>query len=87
MNQITDRDVINPEALAQAITVWRCDRSDEADITLEAVLLQQGVIAPHEAIEHIEAVRNGSSEIVGLFIQLDDGAMFSIDRDGQVHTA
>jgi len=87
MNQTTDRDAINPQALAEAITVWRCDRSDEADIALEAVLLEQGIITPDEAIEQIEAVRNGSSEIIGLFIRLESDEMFTIDRDGQVHAA
>lgn len=83
----TDRDAINPEALAEAITTWCCDRSDEADIALEAVFLEQGVITPDEAIEQIEAVRNGSSEIIGLFIRLDTDEMFTVDRDGQVHAA
>lgn len=83
----TDRDAINPQALAEAITVWRCDRSDEADIALEAALLEQGIITPDEVIEQIEAVRNGSSEIIGLFIRLESDEMFTIDRDGQVHAA
>jgi len=83
----TDRDAINPQALAEAITTWRCDRSDEADIALEAALLEQGIITPDEAIEQIEAVRNGSSEIIGLFIRLDSNEMFTIDRDGQIHAA
>jgi hypothetical protein len=83
----TDRDAINPQALAEAITVWRCDRSDEADIALEAALLEQGIITPDEAIEQIEAVRNGSSEIIGLFIRLESDEMFTIDRDGQIHAA
>jgi hypothetical protein len=87
MTQTTDRDAINPQALAEAITTWRCDRSDEADIALEAALLEQGIITPDEAIEQIEAVRNGSSEIIGLFIRLDSDEMFTIDRDGQVHAA
>lgn len=87
MNQTTDRDAINPQALAEAITTWRCDRSDEADIALEASLLEHGVITPDEAIEQIEAVRNGSSEIIGLFIRLESDEMFTIDRDGQVHAA
>ena len=87
MTQTTDRDAINPEALAEAITIWRCDRSDEADIALEAVFLEQGVITPDETIEQIEAVRNGSSEIVGLFIRLDTDEMFTVDRDGQIHAA
>ena len=83
----TDRDAINPQALAEAITVWRCDRSDEADIALEAALLEQGIITPDEAVEQIEAVRNGSSEIIGLFIRLDNGDMLVIDREGQSHAA
>ena len=87
MTQTTDRDAINPEALAEAIATWRCDRSEEADIALEAALLEQGVITPDEAIEQIEAVRNGSSEIIGLFIRLDTDEMFTVDRDGQVRVA
>lgn len=82
MNTTTDRDAINPEALAAAVDAYRWN-SDEADIALEAVLLEQGVINPSEAIDQIEPIV--SDELIGLFIRLDDGTMFGISRGGAVH--
>lgn len=82
MTQTTDRDAINPEILAQAVAVYRWN-DDEADIALEAVLLEQGVIAPHEIVELIEPIVN--ERLLGLFIQLTDGTMFSVTVGGAVH--
>lgn len=81
MTQTTDRNAINPEILAQAVATYRWN--DEADIALEAVLLEQGVINPAEVIELIEPIVN--EQLLGLFIQLTDGTMFSVTVGGAVH--
>lgn len=78
-----DRDPIDPQALAAAVGAYRWN-SDEADIALEAVLLEQGVISPSEAIEQIELVV--SDQLIGLFIRLDTDEMFTVDREGAVET-
>lgn len=84
----TDRDAINPQALAEAITLWRCDRSVEADIALDAALLAQGVISPEEAVAEVTPVREGSSEIVGINVVIEaymfEQVTLFINRDGEV---
>lgn len=55
MNQTTDHDASNPEALAQAVHAYlHATYSDEADIALETALLEQGVMTPDETVERIE---------------------------------
>ena len=80
---ITDRDAIDPQALAAAVDAYRWN-SDEADIALEAVLLEQGVISALEAIEQIEPIVN--DQLIGLIIRLDTGEMFTVDREGGVES-
>ena len=88
MTQTTDRDAINPQALAEAITAYltSTDPQDERDVALEAAFIDQGVMTHDEAINHISPVTSGP-EIVGLFIQFDDASMIAVRRDGQVHAA
>ncbi|TXH51129.1 MAG: hypothetical protein E6Q97_19040 [Desulfurellales bacterium] len=66
MNQTTDHDASNPEALAQAVHAYlhAADR-DEADIALEAALLKQGVMTPDETVNRIE--QGAFGEIVIFF--------------------
>lgn len=75
MNQATntDRDAINPEALALAVRSYIRPqiRSDEADVTLEAALLEQGVMAPHEAIESIDIDTYGVIVVVEVTLFID----------------
>ena len=88
MNQATDRDAADTQALAQAITTYltSTDPQDERDVALEAAFIDQGVMTPDEAINQISPVTSGP-EIVGLFIQFDDASMIAVCRDGQVHAA
>jgi hypothetical protein len=83
-----DRDAADPAAVALALRAYLRPqiRRDEADIAFEAALLEQGVMAPTEAVEQFEVVADGP-EIRGLFIRLDSGAMFVLDRAGCVHVA
>lgn len=75
-----------PTALAQAVRIYvLAANRDEAGVTLEAELLRSGVMIPDEAIEQIEPIVN--DQLIGLFIRLDDGTMFTIDREGQIHAA
>lgn len=87
MTQITSRtqfDAIDPQALADAVLVYlvaaagEAAITDEADIALEAALLEQGVIAPHEVITHIAA------DLFSVEIHLDDGSIFEVNISGQV---
>jgi hypothetical protein len=92
MTQTTTRNVrLSPAqraAVAGALDAYLLGTgpADERDIALEAVLLEQGVMAPTEAIGHIDIVVDGP-EIRGLFIRLDSGAMFVLDREGRTHVA
>lgn len=88
MTQTTDRDAADTQALAQAVTAYltSTDPQDERDVALEAAFIDQGVMAPDEAINQISPVTSGP-EIVGLFIQFDDASMVAIRRNGQVHAA
>ena len=83
MTQITSRtqfDAIDPQALAADVLVYltTAEGNDEADIALEAALLEQGVIAPHEVIAHIIA------DLFSVEIHLDDGSIFEVNISGQV---
>lgn len=86
MTQTLDRDAADTQALVDAFIAYLTSTTpqDERDVALEAALLDQGVINPSEAIEQIETLTDGF-EIIGLFIRLDDGAMFSVSRGGAVH--
>jgi hypothetical protein len=90
MSQATthDRDAADTQALALALRAYLRPqiRRDEADIAFEAALLKQGVLSPTEAVEQFEAIADGP-EIRGLFIRLDSGAMFVLDRAGCIHVA
>lgn len=82
MNQTnTDRDAADTQALALAIRAYIRPqiRRDEADITLEAVLLEQGVMAPTEAIESIEI------DVYGVIVTLESGEILFIDINGVVN--
>lgn len=81
MSQVTthDRDAADPQALALALRAYLRPqirpqiRRDEADVALEAALLEQGVMAPTEAIGDIEigdewvTVRLESGEAVNVY--------------------
>jgi len=54
-----NRDAANPAALAEAVLCWVATGGDEADMALEAVLLEEGVICPEDAIESIESGADG----------------------------
>jgi hypothetical protein len=88
MSQTTARDPVSPFSLAVAVDAYLLgtECADERDIALEAVLLAEGVLSPAEAVEQLEAVQDGP-EIRGLFVRLDNGAMFVLDRAGRVHVA
>lgn len=83
-----DRKAADPAAVALALRAYLRPqiRRDEADIAFEAVLLAEGVLAPTEAVEQFETVVDGP-EIRGLFVRLDSGAMFVLDREGRTHVA
>ncbi len=90
MSQTTthDRDAADPAAVAQALDAYLLgtEPADERDIALEAVLLAEGVLSPTEVVEQFEVVADGP-EIRGLFVRLDSGAMFVLDREGRTHVA
>lgn len=83
MTQTTDRNAIDVLTLAFAVDAWMHGDhrdSDEADIDLEAVMLDQGVINPGEVIhEFIPRTMVGAIRVV-----LDDGTEFDMTTDGQV---
>lgn len=82
------RTPLDARVLADAITVYLTSIApqDERDMDLEANLIDQDVMSVDEAINQISPVTSGL-EIVGLFIQFDDGSMIAIRRDGRVHAA
>ena len=90
MSQATthDRDAADPAVVAQALDAYLLGTgsADERDIALEAVLLAEGVLSAAEAAEQFEVVADGP-EIRGLFIRLDSGAMFVLDREGRTYVA
>lgn len=83
MTHITDRDAIDAQTLAFAVDAWMHGNhrdGDEADIDLEAVMLDQGVINPDEVIhEFIPRTMVGAIHVV-----LDDGTEFDMTSDGRV---
>jgi len=91
MSQVTtthDRDAADPAVVAQALDAYLLGTgsADERDIALEAVLLSEGVLSPDDAVEQFEVVTDGP-EIRGLFVRLDSGAMFVLDREGRTYVA
>jgi len=90
MSQATthDRDAADPAVVAQALDAYLLGTgsADERDIALEAVLLSEGVLSPDDAVEQFEVVTDGP-EIRGLFVRLDSGAMFVLDREGRTYVA
>lgn len=82
MTQTTDRDAADTQALALAIRAYIRPqiRRDEADIALEAALLEQGVMAPTDAIESIE------TDAYGVIVTLESGEILFIDINGVVNT-
>ena len=81
MTQTTDRDAADTQALAQAVRTYvRSTDRDERDIALEAVLMEQGVMAPTEAIESIE------TDAYGVIVTLESGEILFIDINGVVNT-
>jgi hypothetical protein len=87
MSQATTHDR-DPAVVAQALDAYLLGTgsADERDIALEAVLLAEGVLSAAEAVEQFEVVVEGP-EIRGLFVRLDSGAMFSLDREGRTYVA
>ena len=85
MSQVTnpERDAIDPSALGQAVRTYMLatDR-DEADVALEAVLVYQAVMAPHEAIQGIEVARAGGT--VGVIIYFEHDEIIFVDINGDV---
>ena len=90
MSQATthDRDAADPAVVAQALDAYLLGTgsADERDIALEAVLLSEGVLSPDDAVELLQIVVDGP-EIRGLFVRLDSGAMFVLDREGRTYVA
>lgn len=80
MSQATthDRDAADTQALALALRAYLRPqiRRDEADIALEAALLEQGVIAPTEAIGGIEIGDEWAT------VNLESGEIFNVYADG-----
>lgn len=82
MNQTTtlDRDPIDPAVLEFAVNSWLAGPTDEDDIALEAVLLDQGVIRPDEVVHEF------AQHAAGVHVVLDDGTEFILrESDGSVH--
>ena len=77
MTHVTDRDPIDALTLAFAVDAW-AQGDHEADIDLEAVLLDQGVIRPDEVIHELQP---GAA---GIHVVLDCGTEFTLTTDGQV---
>lgn len=69
----TDRDPSDQTAIEAALHAYNtaADR-DEADVALEAVLIEQGVIRPDEVIAHIE------EGVGGVTITLEGSEVFTI---------
>lgn len=79
MTKTANRNATNPEAVAQAVRAHlRATNRDEADIALEAALLQQGVMTPDEVIEQIE------QDALGAIIFFERGDICLLDTDGDV---
>jgi hypothetical protein len=80
MTQITDRDAADPQALASDVLLYLLadDSSCEADIALEASLMEQGVINTDEVIDQM------TREFFGVVVRLEDGTMFAVDTFGKV---
>ena len=59
------------QALAQAVRAYltSTDPQDERDIAFEAALLEQGVLAPTEAVEQISPLEEPG--VIGLFVRLE----------------
>lgn len=85
----TDRDPQDATTLVTALAEWLASHrgvgsswgTDEADIALETVLLQQGVIAPDEAVS-FDFDEDDSGV---LRVTLEDGEIFGIAlHDGSV---
>jgi ferric-dicitrate binding protein FerR (iron transport regulator) len=71
-----NRDASNPLALRAAVGQWLHSANDEADIALEAALLDLGVISPVDAIESIEATY---WEEIGITVTLEDGTQIQMN--------
>jgi len=80
MSQATthDRDAADTQALALALRAYLRPqiRRDEADVAFEAALLDQGVMAPTEAISHIEIGDEWAT------VSLESGEIFNVYADG-----
>lgn len=87
----TNRDPINPQVVAAAAKTWSDrmgftfgkptqDECDEADIALERVLLDQGVISPTDVIEYFTESDTG----LGIAVGTAEGEGFIIWTDGTV---
>lgn len=80
MTHTTDRDPIDPSVVAFAVNGWIAAPSDEADIELEAVLLDQGVLSPSDVVHEF------AHHPAGMHVVLDDGTEFVLrESDGSVH--
>ena len=83
MTQTTDRDAIDAQTMAFAVDAWMHGNhrdDDEADIDLEAVMLDQGVINPGEVIHEFIP----RPMVSAILVVLDDGTEFNMTTDGQV---
>lgn len=83
MTHTTDRDPIDAQTLAFAVDAWLHGNhrdGDEADIDLEAVMLDQGVIGPDDVIHEFTPVPWAAS----IHVVLDDGTEFNMTSDGRV---
>jgi len=78
--QTTDRDAADPQILSIGVLLYFLaeTRDEEADIALEASLLEQGVVSPTDTIADL------SREFFGVVVRLEDGTMFAVDFAGKV---
>lgn len=78
MTQTPDRDAADTQALALAITTYltSTDPQDERDVALEAAFIDQGVMAPTEAISYIDI---GDEWVT---VNLESGVIFNVYADG-----
>jgi len=78
--QTADRDAADPQILSIGVLLYFLadETNDEADIALEASLLEQGVISPTDIVTAL------SREFFGVVVRLEDGTMFAVDFAGKV---
>lgn len=93
MSQTTTERDLRTAVLAEAVATWlqasATGSRDEADITLEAVLLEQGILGASDIVSLFDEIVTMEASPVGLgvCVELEDGTEFSVYLDGTVHEA